>query len=523
MSQRPIFSESKAIQYQLSQWLSPFLVIVPLVIMGLLTKAVLIPALKDPEAAYYSSSKGYPAQQRAAGRPIKVEVVTISAEQFEDSLAAPGEVIAQAHVELRPVMAGVVQGVYVEEGERVEKDQVLMRLSPDELEHEVEIARLNLETAKANLLAVQSSGAASLERLQSNVEISQAQLAGAEARFGSLAKLVTDQQTIDLNALQVQLNNAQIRLNNLQTLVQEGALAQVQLQAAEDTVATLRRQFLTAQQGSLSSHSTLHDARSDIVFYRQKLQQDQQALTRAHELEAVRLSKAKLTRENRQMLLSEALRTLEQTVIRASTSGLLSTVHIDEGEFIDPNTPEPAMVLSQDMVFQAYVDQVRLNEVQVGDLASVRLVAHSGQTFEGQVIRVNPAIETADGVPGRVGVDRQYTYSVWINVADLEMPPGLQGYVHFSKTQTHVSIPESAVVHLSGGEGMAMVVEDGRAALRSLKLGPLQNNKRNVMSGLLPGEQVILYPNGLKPGDQIQPTVTIQSQLQKSAIWEFEG
>ena len=488
------------------------LVVSPLVVMGVLTKTVLIPALKDPEAAYYNSSKGYPAKQRVAGKPIEVEVATMTSDLFEDSLAAPGEVIAQAQVEMRPTVAGLIQEVYFEEGEWVKEGQLLMQLDPGKLEHEVEIARLNLEMANANLVAVQSSREASLNHLRSNIKINQTQLASAEERLNSLLQFVSSQQSIDLNSLQVQLDNAQTRLDNSRTLVDRGALAQIQLQEAEDNLAKIQREFLIAQQGSLSTQNTLHDVRNSIIRHRQNLQQAQEALTRAMELENVRQEKAQLTVENRETLLAEALRALDQTLIYASTSGLLSKMNVDKGEFIHPNTSEPAMVMAQDMLFQAYVDQARLHDVQVGDRTVVRLVAYPGQTFEGRVIRVNPAIETEDFIPGRVGIDRQYTYSVWIDVPSLELSPGLQGYMHLTKTQTRVSVPESAVKHLSGGEGMVMVVEADRAVVRSLELGALQDNQRKVINGLSLGDQVIVYPNGLEPGDRVHAIETKPSQ-----------
>lgn len=505
MSQSPLFSEWDLFKQGMKQWGLRLLAIAPILVMAVLTKSVLLPTLKDPEAAYYGSTKGYPAQQRAAGQPIEVDAVTLLAEEFEDALAAPGEVIAQEQIELRPAIKGVIADVYFDEGTQIEKDQLLMRLDPEEHEHRVEIARLNLSTAEANLVAVKSSGTSSLERLQDDVAVAQTQLTSAQERLNRMEKSVLSQQAIDVEALGVQLANARDRWESFRTLVGEGALSQVQLQEAENTFTKLQREFLTAQQGSLSAQNAIDDSRSTVVRRRQELQQREQALARAVELEAVRLEKAELTVDNRKTLLSEAVRTLEQTEIRASTAGLLSEVNVDRGEFIHPGSSKPAMVIAQDLAFQAYVDQARLNHVQVGDRATVRLVAYAGQTFEGTVTRINPAIETEDFIPGRVGIDRQYTYSVWITIPNLELSPGLQGYAHLVNTQTTVSIPESAVVHLSGGEGMAMVVQDGKAVVRSLSLGPLKDNLRQVIGGLSPGEQVILHPNSLEPGDQVTP------------------
>lgn len=473
--------------------------------MGLLTSHILIPSLKDPEAAYYSSGKGYPAQQRAAGEAIAVELITVGPGSVDSSLAAPGEIVAQEQIDIRPAVAGLIKQVHVQPGEQVEAGTLLLELESQPLQNDVKIARLNWETAQANLTAVESSSRASLAQLTSRITHTQQQLKTAEERYQQLLAMGQFQQQLSLSALQTRLDAAKTRLTSMETLAAQGAVSQLQLQDAQVQLAQVQQEFQLAQSGSLSTQQTLHGAESSVTGHRQALAKARQALNRAESLEQIRQTKARLTVKNRQVLLEKAQQALDQIFIRATDAGLISAVNVDRGELVTPDGDQPALQLETDLVFQAYIDQTRLGDIQIGDTATVQLMDRNGQPLPGQVVQINPAIETEDFIPGRVGVDRQYTYSVWVQLPAENLSPGLQGHVTFQQTETAVLVPESAVVHLSAGEAMVMVAEAGEATVRPVRLGPLQDNQRQIVSGLSSGEQIVANPNGLRPGDNIRP------------------
>jgi HlyD family secretion protein len=194
--------------------------------------------------------------------------------------------------------------------------------------------------------------------------------------------------------------------------------------------------------------------------------------------------------------------------------GLVSRVFIHSGEVAAPRNS--LVKMTQDVVFKAYIDQAKLNAINLGDVATLRLVSYPGRAFQARVIRLNPTGETEAVRPGRVGIDRQYTYSVWVAVEGLQMPRGLQGYVQFDKGKTSLVIPESAVTHLSAGEAMVMVAVEGKAAVRKVKLGRIFDNQREVLEGLQPGEQVVLSARALNPGDRLEiAPVEAQNQPNK--------
>jgi HlyD family secretion protein len=433
-----------AVPRPLSRLILVLLVVVPLGIIGVLTVTILLPALKDPLSRSYSSDNGYPAQQRKAGKPIKVETAVVSNQPIDDSVSAPGESVALQQVELQPLISGSVAKVYVQEGDRVTKGQPLIELNKDLFQNMVDTARNNIAISEVGLQSIEQTA--------------QEQIASLEANVNSLRGRVAIFDT---------------KLSQSETLVKEGALSRFQLADTEDLYLIRKRDLYTAER-------ELDRTRNDLARQAESLQ---------------------FQLKNNQIALQNAITNLERTVIYAPSNALVSRININAGEVANLNTK--LMTLNQDIVFKAFIDQARLDTVKVGDEATVRFVAYPGKTYAGRVIRLNPTVET-NPTPGNAGVNRQFTYSVWIRVQNLEMAPGLQGYVQFDKGRKSTVIPESSVMHLSAGEGMVMLADSGKAVVRKVKLGRVFDGQREVLDGLALGDRVVLSPSSLVPGDKLE-------------------
>ncbi|MDX2231603.1 MAG: efflux RND transporter periplasmic adaptor subunit [Leptolyngbyaceae cyanobacterium bins.349] len=421
------------------------LLFVPLGMMGLLAFKVLLPTLSDPNSRLYTSQFGYPALQRLAGQPITVETAVVSANANTEALAASGESVALQMVEVKPLLAGPVEAVYVQEGQVVRQGQPLAKLDQKDVQENVERARNNIILTEANINTL--------------VE-------------GRRAQTAAFRETID--SLQSRVAIVSTKLQQVEYLANEGAVPKFQLYDRQDDLMSRQRDLTIAQRELV---------RTQGDFDRQ-------------------IALARLTLRNNQLALQNALRDLDKAMVYAPMSGLISELNVHAGDVADPRTP--LMTMTQDIVFKAYIDQARLNSVKLGDRADVRLVAYPGQVYTGRVIQINPTVETNAPRRSQVGVNRQYTYSVWLKVNGLKLAPGLQGYVQFrDQHKANLVIPESAVTHLSAGEGMVMVVQEGRAVVRKVKLGQKHDNQRTVVAGVRQGEQIILNARALNPGDLV--------------------
>lgn len=425
-------------------WLIP--VAASLAVMVYVTKEVLIPSAGNPQSNLYNSSWGYPAQQRRAGKPIEVATTRVSNELFTDFVAAAGETVAQVDIDLRTQISGVVDEVLIEEGQRVKRGDVLVRLdagpSQDHLMREkarLAIAELDAEYSPQVDAATQKELEATVAKAKEHVDI------------------------------------VESRLARYKTLQNASAASAEEIALINETRATRVWELASAEQ-QLASHLLSSEER---------------------------LKRVEHTLATRKASVQEAERNLKDTVMVAPCDGMITRVGAQPGEVLVAETA--AAKLTGDVVFKAFVDQTQVNSVKPGDHAMVRLLAHPGKQFHGSVIRVNPTIDTRGVVVERGRVDTRFTYSAWVQLDGEDAPPGLQGHVEFRKEAAHPSIPESAIIHFSGGEGMVMVIRDGRAAMARVELGPVRGPAREVKSGLAEGDEVVLHPLGLRVNDLLKP------------------
>lgn len=362
-------------------------------VMGYLAYAVLLPSTSEPGSNLYTSSMGYPSKQRQAGEPIEVEVVQLSEESFTDYVAAAGETVALVDVDIRTQLTGVVKKVFVEEGQTVSQGDPLLELDPAPWQDVLKQKTAELEISQLNTGYYPDYHASEQEELEATVTKCQKHLAIAKSR-----------------------------LARYQSLQEDLAASAEEISLIEEVVATRSWELATAQQ-QLAQH--LLDAKKELDQSRQNI-----ALNES--------------------LVSQAQRDLESTRLFAPCDGLVARVSVQPGELV-LQEEEVAVRLANQTVFQAFIDQTRVDAVQPGDPATVRLVAQPGVLIEGTVIRVNPSVDTNGRVVERGRVDTRFTYSAWVRLDNVNLPPGLQGHVEFRKDIKRQVIPESAVIHLSGG------------------------------------------------------------------------
>ena len=84
-------------------------------------------------------------------RSVPVEVTQVELATFRHGVRGVGEIQALETVEVRPELSRTVTEIAFQEGERVEKDEVLFKLDESTLRQELVANRARLELARARL------------------------------------------------------------------------------------------------------------------------------------------------------------------------------------------------------------------------------------------------------------------------------------------------------------------------------------------------------------------------------------
>lgn len=189
----------------------------------------------------------------------------------------------------------------------------------------------------------------------------------------------------------------------------------------------------------------------------------------------------------------------EELVVRSPAAGIIGGRYAEEGERVKRGDKLLTVMDSGDLfaVFPAReADALRLVR---GMAATVRVDA-TGKAYEGSVDLVSPAAD-----------DRSYTFSVRVLVPaasfSSELKPGMFARVSVvaGPPRRVVAAPSSGLADERDGEGRAWAVSNGAVSERRVALGAALGDKREVVSGLSPGEVIVDGPDGdLREGERVR-------------------
>ncbi len=280
-------------------------------------------------------------------------------------------------------------------------------------------------------------------------------------------------------------------------------LAEAQLESArrslEETRVRLKQAGLDLQRmaelakSSISAQQDLEHAEADEKALKAKLNQQEADVTVAEKQVA------------------SWQQQLDDTVIRAPFSGIVTTKDAQPGEMISPisagggftRTGIGTIVDMSSLEIEIDVNESYINRVESGQPVEATLDAYPDWKIPCKVIAIIPTADRQKStVKVRVGFDK----------LDPRILPEMSVKVAFQETtaprvaaavQT-VIVPKSAVQE-HDGKGVVVVVQNGRAERRAVTVSDTRNDETVISSGLAPGERVALdWPQKLVDGVMVK-------------------
>ncbi|HUY78806.1 MAG TPA: efflux RND transporter periplasmic adaptor subunit [Ktedonobacterales bacterium] len=169
--------------------------------------------------------------------------------------------------------------------------------------------------------------------------------------------------------------------------------------------------------------------------------------------------------------------------IIAPFAGVITAINVVPGSTAPANSALLTLQNESSVVVRVQLPLEQRAQVQVGQNAEVDPDATPSETFPGLVSVINPALTN-------VGSD---TFEVWITVSNpnLQLLVGESIYARISVTETLPVVPELSVIN-PDSDSLVFVYSHGRAHARSVIVGVRDLDRFGIVSGLTPGEQVIL-------------------------------
>jgi RND family efflux transporter MFP subunit len=181
---------------------------------------------------------------------------------------------------------------------------------------------------------------------------------------------------------------------------------------------------------------------------------------------------------------------------------------VKEGEFVAPRAVLLEMYDPASLVILAAIPEKHAAEVSAGMGVEVRLDAYPGDIMQGRIERVYPYLDS-----------RLRTRTVEITLENpIDLLPGMFARlkVLLKNIDDAVIVPVEALVTTAKGQ-VVFVVEDGKAMARAVKTGIEADNRIQLVSGVRPGDKVIVAGNEkLKSGGEVSLAVDEKSAMGKN-------
>ncbi|MGC8792581.1 MAG: efflux RND transporter periplasmic adaptor subunit [Bryobacteraceae bacterium] len=254
----------------------------------------------------------------------------------------------------------------------------------------------------------------------------------------------------------------------------------------------LRHRLQQAQEAVRSAEATLAQARAD--YLRDKPLFEKQVIP-AYDFEHMQTN-LKIAEANLQRLQEaekEAQVNLTYAVIRSPFEGVVVDKLANAGDLPAPGKPLLTMYEQGRLWLEASVPEALMTYVHLNSVLTVELDA-VGRQIRGRVVEI---------VPSRDPSTR--TALVRVRVSDArDIHPGMFGRLLIpTGAQELLTIPAAAIIR-AGQLTLVDVVAQGRLERRAAQLGRAVGDQFEVLSGLAPGETVVVRQAGGGQGENAQ-------------------
>lgn len=403
-------------------------------------------------------------RNRAPEYDVAALTVPVAEKALTVRITASGNVQPVQTVNLSPKTSGLLQELYVEQGDQVSQGQVIARMNSDELQAQLRQNQAAAAEAAAQLQEVlRGSRPAEIGQAQSAVTAAQAQVRDAEAR----------------------LSLAQDQLNRNQQLFDQGAISATELE--------------TARRENRSAQASVEQAQARVEELRQRLQDVQ----RSAEPEVVAQSRARLERAQAQVQATQVV--INDTAIRAPFAGVITQRFATEGAFVTPTTSASdatsatstaIVALAKDLEVLAEVPEADISQIKPGQTVEIRADAYPDQLFKGKVRLIAPA-----------AIERQNVTLFQVRIELLTGKEVLRANMNTSvafigdQLQDALVVPTVAIVTREGKSGVLVPGEKNDIRFREVTLGPQVGEQIQILEGIKVGNRVFV---DLPPGKSLE-------------------
>ena len=445
--------------------------------------------------------------QTAASAQTKVdanaEKITVGTGSVENRIVASGKVIASAEASIAFQRGGVVNEVWVKEGQAIKAGQPLAQLDTGDLE-------LTAQQQWASYLNAQASysqtikGPTSVELKAAQASLASAQSSAASAAAGK-AKLYDEPTEAELLQAKADLQNAEVELK--------------QAQAAYDRQYQQDPAGIGASQQAVSLEKATNNYNKAKAAYDAKFQQptsadvasanaqissaNSQVQAARKSLEALQPISETIQQREAQMAQAyvawqQAEANIKNATLVAPFDGIVTAVNYDKGDYAGAGQAAVQVADFAVPMFEVDVDEADLGGVTVGQTARVRLQTYPTTPINAKVESIS-TVGTNNGSVVNYKVTLSLGKTVDENIGAKDQPKILinmsgTSEIVTAKTDDALIVPNTAITVDSQTKKYTvdLLNADGTTKKIEVQLGYRDTNQTQILQGISAGDTLVI-------------------------------
>ncbi len=361
--------------------------------------------------------------------PVKYESVQPEVRDVLKKAVATGSIKPRREINIKPQVSGVVEQLYVEEGEMVTKGQKL--------------AKIKLIPSQVNINSAQS-----------NVELARIRMKEAERELDRQTNL--NSQNLDVDQAKVAYNLAQKEEERNRQLLKDGVISEAEYTQFQLDFELKKSQFENVK---ISSQNTIKQFATELDIRRQELEAS---------INNLQLLQEGATKNSKQV----------SNIIVSTVNGMLLDIPVEEGSSVierntfNEGTSVATVADMSNLIFEGKVDESDVGKLQEGMPLVVTVGAIVDTTFEAALEFISPK-----------GVDEEGTVKFEIKAAITNIPDGVFLRAGYSANADVILERKDQVVSIQERD----IIYSGDTTFVEIKTGDQEYDKLEIETGISDG------------------------------------
>jgi HlyD family secretion protein len=433
-------------------------------------------------------------RQQNSSQEIAIQTVETKVEDLTAEILANGIVQPVRKINLSPEDAGRIVKLYVNEGDRVVKGQVIARLSSSRIQAQIDQYQALLLKAESELQQKQ--------RGNRPEEIAQgkARLAQSEANLKRIRDSFPqeiDEALAQIASSQARVDLANARLSRYRKLYQEGAIALDRLDEVETEYKTAQAEQKVAQKrlDQLKNNRSQQIAEQAAQITQEK--ESFNLLQKGYRVEEIAQAEAEVAQTRAQLKFYQTQ--LNETVLRAPFEGIVTRRFAQEGDFITPTTAASSgegatsisvAELSSGLAIEGKIQEANISKVYVGQQVKIQADAYPDKTFKGQIYLIAPRAIQENNITF-------FQVKIALKTGQNELKAGMNVKLFLigKPIKNALTIPLSVIVTQPNGQtGVYLVDAQNKLRFVEIQVSAISGDRIQVTTGLKQGDRISLTP-----------------------------